>query len=249
MIYYIQIGGRMKIILEQLQSIFDNNAILTDFDVNDKLNIYLTDQYRFFIAEVLGYPFVIAWPREKLSISRLEKQIANIEKCLGYSIALFLEDVSGYKRKKLIEKRIPFISGNKQIFLPFLGLSLQNEKLVKSKETGEGFAPGTQMVFLYILYAEEDIFTQSEISNTLKLSPMTVSRALEQLTALHLLECTIAGKTGRKKNYRRIEKQVYYENGYPLLRNPVKKTVYVREIPKDIPCLRSGLSALAEKSI
>ncbi len=64
-----------------------------------------------------------------------------------------LTTVSNYRRKSLIENNIPFIT-DKQVFLPFIGTMLSDEK-EPQKLTGS-LCYSTQQLFLFYLYSKKN---------------------------------------------------------------------------------------------
>ena len=67
-------------------------------------------------------------PTEELStLPALKKQIAKIQQVDNVPVVFKLATVSIYRRKSFIENNIAFIT-EKQVFLPFIGTLLTDEK-------------------------------------------------------------------------------------------------------------------------
>ena len=101
-------------------------------------------------------------PTEELaSLPAQKKQIAKIQQIDNVPVVLELAAVSKYQRKSLIENNIPFVT-EKQIFLPFIGTMLTDEK-EPQKLTGK-FVYSTQQLFLLYLYSRKNdyIFQKPE---------------------------------------------------------------------------------------
>lgn len=101
-------------------------------------------------------------PTEELAtLPALKKQIVKIQQIDNVPVVFELTTVSNYRRKSLIENNIPFIT-DKQVFLPFIGTMLSDEK-EPQKLTGK-FVYSTQQLFLFYLYSKKNdcIFQKPE---------------------------------------------------------------------------------------
>ena len=153
--------------------------------------------------------------------------------------------LSRYKRKRLVEERIPFIVEDGQMYLPFIALDFNHADAQGNIDYSGLFSPATQLIYLYFLYHESLEADIQTITDVLRFSAITASRALSELYGKNLLLCCKSGKTGRMKVYQRIPDSNYYIKGKNWLRTPVIKTVFM---PKDTQVLnypQSGLEALA----
>lgn len=241
----------MKQLRKLLQELFGDSVSIMPYNAKEKLNYALSSKFDFYFAIVQTSSFVIAQPSEEINLPQLEKQRHSIECKLNLPVALLFDQVSKYKLKRLVDSRLPFITLSGQIFLPFLGVRFQpfSDSKTNIGEASEIFSPITQLVYLYILYSAESTFTQNYLTNAMNLSHASVSRACEQLAYLHLLTYEVGGKTGRRKEYRRISIDRFYRIGQTHLINPVKKTVYLQTIPRGVPLYQSSLTALAQKTM
>ena len=88
-----------------------------------------------------------------------------------------------------------------------------------------------------------------DVAKKLKISEMTVSRAIAKLSQIGIISEDISGKTGRKKILKPIDKREFYLQGREFLINPIKKTIYVKDIPRSLPIYKAGLTALAEQTM
>ena len=78
---------------------------------------------------------------------------------------------------------------------------------------------------------------------------MTVSRAMKEMSQIGVISKEVSGKTGRKKIFKPIDKKEYYQRGRELLINPIKRTIYIKEIPSVFQVYKAGLTALAEQTM
>jgi len=168
------------------------------------------------ILEVTGDP-----PR----VNQIEKHRQLILEQTPKEVVMFHHRIGTQRRKTYISKRISFITGTGQVFLPFLGLKLsrqQQEPLPRRMS----FSPISQCLYLTFLYEEDLVINTTQMAQRLKISEMSASRALNALAEQTLLTFAWSGPLNRSKTYRRLEGTQYLSKGLSLLRSPVLKTVY-----------------------
>lgn len=164
---------------------------------------------------------------------------------IDYSAMVF-KDISSYKRKKMIQERIPFIIENGQMYLPFLGLDLSfTTKKESVKPTT--FTPSAQLLFLYFLYNKSQKVDAEHISSLFETSKVHASRALRELYDMRLITYEIGGSTKRTRIYKRINDPEYYQLSYKYLKNPVISELLCTCDAR--LAMKSGLSALSEQSM
>jgi len=177
------------------------------------------------------------------TLTAIKKHIANIRKAEPLPIVLELSDMNARRRKSLIEARIPFVVPQHQIYLPFLGVSL-NERYTSVKNPNEILMPSSQLLFFYYLYHNEPDLHTRETADVLGFSAMQISRAIKQLTALNLVSTwkdgvriVISSQESRSELFEKAKRN---------LLNPVNKRVYIElnDLPKGLPF--AGYSALSE---
>lgn len=179
-------------------------------------------------------------------LTKVRNHMGLISKSVKMIVVLVTKDLSARQRDALITAGIPFIYPNKQIYLPFMGVVLQ-ERFKAMTENKEKLSPSAQVMLFYYLYQKKERLFLTEIKSALSFSSMTLSRASKELENMGLL------KTGKDK----VQKYIWsdkslieiYTSAKDYLINPVKRTVYV-----DATCMEqkgyiAGDSALAEYSM
>ena len=219
----------------------------THFFNQNILPLYLTERYQMTDAAIDKIPIIFITPKTDLEQTQtLRKHICRIEKSANAHAVLILRAVSYYRRKTLIESRIPFIIPNKQLYLPFLGASLQQQ--TDSEDTPSEFLqPSAQALLLYYIYRRKDCLPISESVTELGYSAMTISRAARQLVDLNLMK---GYKDGVQKFiYAEHAGRDFFNLALPYFTTPIKRELYIpsEKLPK--PNLLSGISALAEYSM
>ena len=240
----------MKNLKIYLQDILDKNTVVKKWNAKGKLNLNLVGSYKYYLVNIMEIDFLLINPLYNQSIPTLKAQASIISKKTGYNVGILLDDITNYRKKRLIQEKIPFVCLNNQIFLPFIGTYL--EKCTKKqiqKETREKFTPTMQLIYLWILYNDYNIITQNLISEKTSISPMSISRSLDFFVSIGLMEYATKGKTGRKKEYSYKNKKEFFTNGRNYLINPIKKSFYTDNLPDDMKIYISGLSALGEQTM
>lgn len=234
--------------------------------------VFLRNIYRFYEMTILGINCILLEIiDEQPSVDVLQKHIKRIKKLAkpqgernlqsnrypnseqnqqNQHIVLFYKKISWYRRKSLIEKRIAFVIGDGQMYMPFLGLDLKKIPQQAETETDKKkkiFTASAQLAYLYFLYNKEVVVNATVFAEKMGISVMTASRALNDLYYAELTTCEIGGKTGRSKQYRRIQDPDYFQKGRELIKSPVKKVLYGKNVPKG--AYIAGLEALAELSM
>jgi len=183
---------------------------------------------------------------EAPSVDLIKKHIKRIEELTSRQIILYYKEITRYRRKSLIVNRIPFVIEDGQIYLPFLGLVLKKAPQYVNDEANT-FSTSSQLAYLYFLYNKDALVNTTEFAQKIGFTVMTASRALNELYDANLITYKIGGKTGRSKEYRRIQDPEYFKKGRAYMKNPVKKVVYVKRAPDG--ALLAGLEALADLSM
>jgi len=133
------------------------------------------------------------------------------------------------------------------MFLPPLGLDLR-ERFDQSKRTGEVLGPSTQAVLIHMLLRGlgDSPVTALQLKPRLRYSPITLSRAFDELEAAGLAESTTVDRTRELKLV--ANKRSTWEKAAPRLRNPVQRLYHARGKMRELRSLAAGLSALARHS-
>lgn len=227
-----------------LKTNLDENAFIIPFNQEDKFPIFLREKYKFYEMSVLNYECIVLEANKELPLVKdLIKHLKQIEKLDVRTAVLNIKTITTKIRRAYIENRIPFIIENGQIFLPFLGLDLKNAPQKLNIKTDK-FTTVAQIAYLLLLYDKNRIITAGEFAEEFGYTLMTGSRALKELFDKGLVFYTIGGKTGRTKEYKINPNINYFQSGKRFLRNPIKRTVYIKTIPDNT--LVAGLEALAE---
>lgn len=225
----------------------DADAVILGNDEFGKLPLFLRDIYSFFRISLLDVDFILlAFKDRPVRINDMVKQLELIRSETRVPLAFYHKAISSYRKIRYLEQRIPFIVADGQMYLPFMGLALWQSDFVY-RENSMVFKSTTQLAFLFFLYNKEKKINTSEFAKAFKLSDMTASRALNELQQKGLIRYERGGLTGRSKIYRRIADPDYYRLGKQYLKTPVRRSVYVKNAPRNLPF--AGLDALSRQSM
>ena len=136
-----------------LTSVFGISIKCEAWKHQDSLPVYIAGSYDFQTAYIGNKRCIMLTPTEEFAtLPALKKQITKIQQIDNVPVVFELATVSNYRRKSLIENNIPFIT-DKQVFLPFIGTMLSDEK-EPPKLRGK-FVYSTQQLFLFYLYSKK----------------------------------------------------------------------------------------------
>ena len=227
------------------ESVFGVPIKYETWNKQDSLPLYIAGSYDFHRAYIADKRCIIIKPKEELAALRaLKKQIAHIQEADNVPVVLELSSISFYRRKSLIENRIPFIS-EKQAFLPFIGAMLMDEK--KPEKKMEKFVFSTQQLFLLYLYNKKKRLYVSEATKSLPFTAMTMTRAVKQLETADLFFVTKDGVN--KVIESKYERSELFQKAKQYLATPVRKAGYIEKSQVTSDMVYAGETVLAEKTM
>jgi DNA-binding MarR family transcriptional regulator len=213
----------------------------------------MSEAYRFYDTAIFGHPLILA-ERQGNGIVRTEQTeriVELLKEIFDKDVALLLDELPPYERKRLIQKQIGFIVPGNQLFLPEFYIDIRERALRKpAVKNKESLLPSAQFLIIHhILHRSGKWKLEGQplknIAERLGYTPMGITKAVENLKRFDLVdvasgkETSIRFRLERAELWRTLEKQ-------NLLINPVLKRVFVDEKPKGIYMLESNISALPE---
>lgn len=215
------------------------------WDKKQALPLYVAGNYEIDEAIVSNNRFIVMSPIGDLpTLPAMKKHIEKIQKIDDVPVAFYLKNLSDFRRKGMLESNIPFMT-EKQVFLPFIGTLLMEEKnnaLYKGK-----FMFSTQQLFLMYLYNRQNKLYVANVGKKLPYSAMTLSRAVKQLEASDLF---LVYKDGVNKVIEsKYDRRELFERAKPFLLDPVRKYGYIEKSRIDENMVLASESALAKNSM
>ncbi|MBN1892062.1 MAG: MarR family transcriptional regulator [Clostridiales bacterium] len=236
-----------QIVEAYLKENIDARASIESWREKNDIPIFLRERYRFYEMTILETSCVLMDILDgKPGVETLIKHIHRIESLTNRPVVLFYKEITRYRKRSLIEKRIPFLIEDGQMYLPFMALHLKRGTDSADVDV-KRFSASAQLAYLFFLYNRDKVVNVTEFSEIMGLSQMTASRALNELYRARLLTYEIGGATGRSKKYKRIPDPGYFRKGREYLKSPVKRVVYMKKAPSE--ALVSGADALAHISM
>lgn len=127
------------------------------------------------------------------TLPAFKKQISIIREIENIPIFLQLNAISLFRKRNLLENKIPFILKDKMAYLPFMTTYLTNTQY--EDKSIEKISLATQLLFTWILYQNTNKYYVSDAVKSLGFSNMTLTRAYRQLCTTELFK---EHKDGRK---------------------------------------------------
>ncbi|MBI1907095.1 MAG: hypothetical protein HYS20_12810 [Rhodocyclales bacterium] len=219
----------------------------------NELPYFLRDTFQFGEIELLGHSIVLAMARagQKQSLGEVRTRVDKVTALAGQPAVYVTDALASYERRRLIEQKIPFIVPGNQLYLPDLGLDLREYFRQRSPTAESVLSPSAQAMLITALLHQpwQAEWQPSRFAVALGYTPMTVSRVVRELTAAGLAAAYTVGRS----RWLRMEQppRQTWERVKPVLRTPVKRTVWV---PGEDPIggrlgKLAGLSALAHHSM
>jgi DNA-binding MarR family transcriptional regulator len=236
------LGSRLK---QHLHDVLSIDVETRRWDGQGTLPAYLRDAYAFIASTVLGVPclFLLDRGAQRSTPSAIRKQLAEVSKRGRGDVVYVAAAVDSARRKQLIDQHVPFVVPGNQVYLPMAGIDLR-EHFKKVKGAAEKIGPAAQAVLLHVIYHPDvDRFSPRELASALGYTPMSMTRALDELEAsgvgLHINQ-------GKRRFLEVVAvRRELWEQVRPMLRSPVMRRVVVTGLDRDAAMLSAGLSALA----
>lgn len=247
----------MKQAIQYINETLSTNAVAIPIQKEGfgKLPMFVNEAYKLYNTVLLNRELLLVELRnnEELSILQTEKHLQLIKTAFEKKVVLVIENLATYNRKRLIEKGINFIVAGKQLFIPELLIDLkENYTNPRATQKKEKLLPSAQCLLIYhIIHRNEkwklEEHSFKEIAQQLDYTPMAITNAVDNLKYHDMVDVQ-----GEKEKYIRFRlergelwRTVEQQN---LLVNPVLKTVFVDEMPKDVFMLQTNASAMPEYS-
>ncbi|WP_320128624.1 hypothetical protein [uncultured Sphaerochaeta sp.] len=187
------------------------------------------------------------YPKTELDqIATIKKHILRIQSIEKLPVVLILDTMTRQRRQYFLDAHIPFVVENKQIYLPFLGVSLQ-ERFDTENVLTMKLQPSAQVLFFYYIYKNENRLYMNDAIKALGFSAMTITRAMRQLVQTGIF---FSKKDGvQKVLYATTERRELYHKMKPFLISPVRRKIYVRKENSNPKMVSAGNTALSVMSM
>jgi hypothetical protein len=208
------------------------------------LPLFLRMKYDYVTGKSFNLQIVFIHSKGSGSFSAVElrKHIDLIRKALGKPVVFVTNALEAYNRKRLINKKIPFIVPGKQMFIPEMVISFQ-DSAIRAPQENISMTPAVQYFLLFHLQCEDlEGLNLKSIAKKLGYGEMTISRAVSFLSRNGI--CQVIGTKEKKIEFSQ-SKMILWKEVEPLMSSPVKKIVFTDKIPEFELYKRSNINALA----
>ncbi len=218
-----------------------------------KLPYFLQDAFEVRELKLLDRQMLLAIDKrpERQGLANVRGQMDKLRQLAGIPVVYVTGALASYERKRLIEQKVPFLVPGNQLYLPDLGIDLREYFRKPTAAAQTTLSPATQAMLIAVLLRRpwRAEWQPAEVVGELGYTPMTLSRAVKELTAAGIATLRTEGRV-RWLHTERTAAETW-EHARPMLRNPVKRRAWVLPPQKTRPRpLRlAGLSALARFSM
>jgi len=236
----------MEKIIEYLKETLGTilNVKMAEKDELNKLPFYIHNRFNIWETILFNKKVFLLEKNttEHLSPLQYKKHMELLEMKTGALIVFILSDMKAYDRNRLTQKKINFIIGNKQIFIPQLLIDLKEYQL-KTQANTETLQPAAQAILLFHIQIEPlDGCNYKQIAKLLDYKYLSISRAVENL--VHLELCKTKGNKEKTLLFQTDNKDIW-QKALPYMKPPIKKTVFINDhIPDDLLYI-TDINALA----
>jgi len=209
---------------------------------------YLHYAYNFEQATIGTQKCLIITPKGELNtISALKKNIKRIKEEWDYPIIIEMNTLSRQRKETLIREKIPFVVIEKQLYLPFMGIVLQEKYDIIKNTDVEKLSPSSQVLLFLFIYEKNKPLNLRSVQQKLGFEPMRVTRAAAQLIEAGLLETHL--DSTRKVLTSTLSPKELFEKAKPYLLNPIRRKIYINKRDLQTGHFLAGESALAERTM
>ena len=233
-----------------LETVLRQRVCLQDWGGHDRLPVFLPRLYRFFETLIGQTPllFMCATRNGEHTPADIAKHL-DLTKSEFDGIVLYsAERLTAGFRARLISGGVAFAVPGNQLFVPELATDLREHFRAPKPERPDKLSPSAQVVlFFHLLKGErEQVWTPTELTELLRYSIMTMSRALDELASVGL---AWTERRGRKKRLSfRAEGRLLIDVAKTLLIRPERRLDHVRWVKEPPDLLLAGEHALARLS-
>jgi len=226
--------------------ILHTDLLLRPIADKGKLPGYLTEAYDFREGQLANrnFTFMIR-ESEPLTPGEMSKHVDQVQKRRDSPTILVLKSLSSISRCRLIGLAVSFVVPGNQLYIPSLAVDLREHFRAPKVRSDEQLTPaGQALLFFHLLGSDHGCRISSEFASRLSYTPMSMSRAFDELA-----ECGLATteKVGRERKIQFLEpSRALFDKARGLLRHPVKKLRYVNQKLDEERFLLSGEWALAQ---
>jgi DNA-binding MarR family transcriptional regulator len=218
-----------------------------------ELPYFLQESFETRELVLLGHQVLLANQRyaRKEGLAAVRVQLSKLRTIAKLPVIYVTDALASYERKRLVEQKVPFLVPGNQLYLPDLGIDLREYFRQTRQASATALSPATQALLVVALLQKpwRSDWEPAEIVANLGYTPMTLSRAVRELTAADIV--TLKHRGRERCLHADRNPQEIWQHVKPMWRSPVKRIFWVRPTPGWMPprVRVAGISALAQMSL
>jgi len=230
--------------VDYIEKILDMKTSYEEWDKIKSIPYFLSEKYemRKVVIDTQNC-LIIKAKTEGDTVPTIMKHIQKLRAVEDVPIIVEFEGITQRRRQSLIEERVPFLVRENQIYLPFMGLYLQEKFKMRSKDI-EKLQPSAQLLLFYFIYQKMRPLYTKQVVEKFGFSAMTITRAVKQLEQTGLV--TVAKDGVLKVIASELNGKELFEKVTPLLINPIRKKIYIEKVSQKNDMVKAGITALSE---
>ncbi len=234
------------------QQLFNYIEASTGWHIQEKifnisLPLYIKSGYELYNCSVAGFGVVFAKVKSQTSDMRIHyNAMKKIEDLVPCHVVLVFEKLGSNSINRLIEKHIPFVIEQNQIYMPFALMQIKTSNDTSYLKKYQKLTPLADIILIgYLNNQIRNDMMIKDIAMVINKELRAISIALSVLESLEYLHIH---KDGASKRVYFIQQEQAYEQLKNKALSPVKYVVYtMKELPEEKTVL-SGYSALSKRS-
>lgn len=220
-----------------------------DAEAAKALPVFLGQLYEVHRANLFDreYTLLLCRGQNRPTPAEIEKHLKRAEAALGRNVAFVFLTLPAFDRKRLIQRRIPFVVPGRQAYLPVAVIDLRENPKGGPRLPGEPkerLSAPAQVLLLYHLQIKNDSddWPLSKWVDVLGYSRSTLTRVYKELLSASLCRIVASGRhvalvfpqQGRE----------LWESALPYLTSPVRARSRARIQDTGLPMQEAGMTAL-----
>lgn len=215
------------------------------YTADNRLPLAVTGLFELFQVGEGELHWLLVEAKENAGLIQIRKANRQIQKACGQYAVFAFDEMPYYMADKFLEEGIPFVVKDKQIYLPFLGMMIEQKKeRVLAPVMELSFL--AQKLLLMAMYEKWGVVSVTKAAEKMGVSKMSISRCFDEYEVLGMPVLT---NNGRYRAMKAIGSDVVLKQCREYLRTPVIKRIFLKKDRSHELEYKAGMSALCEYSM